>query len=199
MNRTIPPDVIKVEAALDACRCESGMTHADLVSATGLTGSEISDALRWLRRSGGLFALGSALDKHYFADSLELENGRGAVEARLAALKVERKIKRRARQKEYWADPARLERKAMLRRAKDAEKRAARAPKPKKQKVVHLVIAKPRPTKPGWDAKAPAYIPPHVKVQVLPGFDGDRWKVQPPEDGFRAEGKRLYGGTKCVK
>jgi hypothetical protein len=193
----IRPNVIKLQAALDGCRCETGMTHADLVSATGLLGAEVSDALRWIRRSGGLFALGSALDKHYFADSMELENGRRAVEEKLASVKIDRKIKRIARQKEYWADPARLARKAELRRAKDAEKRAARAPKPKKQKVVHLVIAKPaRPQKPGWAPESPAHIPEHVKVQVLPGYDGDRWKVQAPEDGFAAEGKRLYGGAK---
>jgi hypothetical protein len=82
------------------------------------------------------------------------------------------------------ADRAKAKQRERKARQVEAKRLAARKPKPSgKGKAItignpHAAVSIPGYTGPKWDANAPAIIPPHVKVQVIPS---------PPEFGPAAK------------
>jgi hypothetical protein len=57
-----------------------------------------------------------------------------------------------------------------------------------------LTQPSPIPTRNALDSwkRSDAVRPGHVELQVLPGFTGDRWQVQPPTTGFASLGIGRY-------
>jgi hypothetical protein len=167
-----------VHALLVADTSQIGMTHGELVSATGFDTLRVTAALRILRLSGRMFMLGKLHDSRYFATAERQEQCRPAYEAHMAAVGVARLANLRANH----AAAARR-RAAKLRELRPPKPtkppkvvKAAKAPKVSKQaaqaklgKDLVVPAYSPKPAAPKWK-DIPAIIPAGVKVQKLPGY-----------------------------
>ncbi len=161
---------------------------------------DISTTLTLMVANGRLFSIGRPGWMRYFASKESLEAVRHEV---IQLIEEQRNASHAAAKKKMYA------RTELARRAKRAAARALRdasPPKPKKQapKTSHKPLAivtyaaAKKPHKKASPPSGPIVVPPHVKVQVCPGFKGDRFSVTGPVvGGFSTMGiGRYYSQTK---
>lgn len=189
-----------VLALLQADTSPIGLTHGEIMAATGLNGRQASVAIQLLRKSDRCLALGRCKDSRFFASVERVEECCAAFDAFMVALTAARKLRRRERQAEgerrYYA---RMKAEGCLpKRAPDPDryaKRKAAGKVPKKPpKPLILKPSKPRKADPrkAWRDSEPVFTA-ETKVTICRGFDGDRWKASVPADGFVAEWAALRG------
>lgn len=165
-----------------------GMSHIDLMPVVGASTKMLSATLKQMTYEGLLFGVGVSRRRRYFVSREALESAMPEVLLHFAALDELRKEVHRA----YRREKARRQRARARAAAPPKPPKPAKEPNPRhKQRA--LVITKPKAITPAqaW-ARAEPFIPPNVKVTHCPGYQADRWKVQPPADGFAAMGVGRY-------
>jgi hypothetical protein len=156
---------------------------------------------------GKLHAFKTSPHLRYFASVESLEASRPMVEADEALYRIDSRKRALAKNLRYYRKnikpkleaaralapnkPRKVRKDAGIPKKLKAEKppKVAKAPRPLK-----VMQPKPIPAKHSLDEfkKAIAAIPDHVKVQVIPGYTGDRWQVQAPRNGFASLGIGRY-------
>jgi len=139
------PRVTQGERILAAASQQGGCSPYDFPD---LTAAQVRDSARHLAEAGKLYVAGNRQLRRFFADPAEAM----VYEASIPKLKKEKK------------------RENNRKRAKVVRQKVAKAPKspkPPKPPAVRAVHI-PKYVGPKWEDDAPAIIPDHVKVQVIP-------------------------------
>ena len=164
-----------VLAALQADTSDIGLLHTDIQRATGLDGIRVSAAIRLLRLAGHVFVLGKFKDSRFFAGSERAEACRAAFDAYMAKLTADRNEREREarnrRARTYWASKPKQPRKKPGPKPK-AEPKVSKRHRQEPMTVSAPVTISKKPQE-AWKNAEPI-IPPHVKVQKLPGCPPDR-------------------------
>jgi hypothetical protein len=156
-----------------------GVSHQDIQKATGLDPVRVSAALRLLRLGGRMFVLGKFNDSRFFASQERMESCRAAFDVYMAELTASRKArareKRNARNRVYWAEKPPEEKRRMRSGKKKKPKAGPKVSKRHRQAPMSIAAPVTISKKPqeAWKNAEPI-IPPHVKVQKLPGCPPDR-------------------------
>ncbi len=177
-----------------------------------LSGHPIRNACREVSRLvevGKLCVIKVRPEHRYFANMESLEATRAQVEADLAAHLIEARQRGLEKNRRYYRNtfvPRVAEARAKLppkppkvKAVKPKKEKVAKPPKAPKPKVsrdltFRITQPKPIPAKTSLDAwkRAEPIIPAHVKVQVIPGYSGDRWQPTAPAYGFAGMGIGRY-------
>lgn len=166
-----------------------GASMKELLEGLPYTPKQIADCIAKESRNKSLILFKRHKTKGaYFASEEQMQAVRLELLARWDAEDAAMKIRLR--------EAARL-RGVAKRLAQGIVPMSQRTPKPKPVKVPKppkMASLRPKPTSDGLNAwkRAEAIHPPHVKVQVLPGFNGDRWQVEPPRFGWASMGPGRY-------
>lgn len=176
-----------VLAMLQSDTSPIGITHGDVMRATGYTAVETSAALALLQRAGRADRLGAYKDARFFVAG-RAQQCVAAFEAHMVALTEARRERRNALRRVNPGGP------------RPVKVRAAKPPKPPKvakpakqkhrQQPMTINASQDAPVTIAKPPKAnfkdmPAIVPPHVKVQRLPGCP-TRARFEPPKS-FRGE------------
>jgi hypothetical protein len=172
-----------VLAVLQADTSDIGLLHTDIQRATGLDGIRVSAAIRLLRLAGHVFVIGKFKDSRFFAGSERAEACRAAFDAYMAKLTADRKERAREahnrNSRKYLASkpkPDRPHKKPGPQPKPKAEPKPRHRQKPPSVSAPVTISKKPQEA---WKNAEPI-IPPHVKVQKLPGCPPDhRFHVSP--------------------
>lgn len=184
-----------------------GATQAQLVAGTGIAGPLVLATITAMRPLGRIFSIGTPCHLRYFADEATMRAAEAEVLQEIAAERKQakelKKAKKRAWHNEKRAPMLKAKRLAERQASPPKEPKPARPPKepkppklakppkevkvrppkpPKAAKPTHsefaaATFAKRTAPKPPPKPSGPIVIPPHVKVQVCPGFTRSRFEV----------------------
>lgn len=192
------PDSLRsqLRAVLAGIASPLGATNSELQDATGMDAVKLSRVVHCLSKSKQIHMVHRGRHTRYFATSEARDAAAPEVNAIADAIKTATRAVNDAKKAARYHEKMKARPPKLERPPKPLKPPKIVKPKAKKYMPANVTV-KARATQANFRDQ-PAIIPPHIRVQQIAGFDGDRWKTSLPVDGFHSEWLILRRGEKCA-